>query len=47
MLDTSLAAASDTLDLNRNFSGPTRAWGVFQDRFGKVRRRFKVTIDGG
>lgn len=28
------------------FVGKSRAWGVFQDRFGKVRRRFVVDIDG-
>jgi hypothetical protein len=28
------------------FQGQTRAWGIFQDRFGKVRRQFVVDIDG-
>lgn len=28
------------------FLGQTRAWGFFQDRFGKVRREFVVEIDG-
>jgi hypothetical protein len=28
------------------FSGKTRAWGIFEDRFGKVRRQFVVDIDG-
>ncbi len=28
------------------FAGRTEAWGFFQDRFGKIRREFKVTIDG-
>jgi hypothetical protein len=30
----------------RYFLGPSRAWGFFQDRFGKVRRQFTVDIDG-
>lgn len=28
------------------FAGRTLAWGLFEDRFGKVRRQFEVTIDG-
>lgn len=28
------------------FSGKTRAWGFFQDRFGTIRREFTVDIDG-
>jgi hypothetical protein len=28
------------------FSGTTRAWGIFEDRFGKVRRQFSVDIEG-
>ena len=34
------------LDLVRYFSGRTQAWGFFQDRFGKIRRRFDVDIVG-
>lgn len=34
------------LDLEEYFAGRTEAWGLFQDRSGKVRRRFEVTIDG-
>lgn len=34
------------LDLVDYFSGTSRAWGQFQDRFGKVRRRFVVDITG-
>lgn len=33
------------LDLARYFDGTVDAWGVFQDRSGKVVKRFKVTID--
>lgn len=28
------------------FAGETRAWGVFEDRFGTVRRQFEVDITG-
>lgn len=28
------------------FAGTSKAWGIFQDRFGKVRRRFAVDING-
>ena len=34
------------LDLFDYFTGETRAWGMFQDRFGEVRRRFNVAING-
>ena len=34
------------LDLFTYFEGRTMAWGWFEDRFGNVRRQFKVTIDG-
>ncbi len=32
--------------LESYFSGKTRAWGIFEDRFGTVRRQFVVDIDG-
>lgn len=28
------------------FAGRTKAWGVFEDRFGRLRRRFVVSING-
>ena len=28
------------------FLGRTKAWGIFQDRFGTLRRQFEVTIEG-
>lgn len=34
------------LVLEEYFSGQTRAWGMFQDRFGNVRRQFTVDIAG-
>lgn len=35
-----------TLDLFSYFDGETHAWGYFEDRFGKVRRQFNVSITG-
>ncbi|MBO6520921.1 MAG: DUF3833 domain-containing protein [Rhodospirillales bacterium] len=32
--------------LEEYFSGKTQAWGLFEDRFGKVRRQFVVDITG-
>ncbi|MGD8430250.1 MAG: DUF3833 domain-containing protein [Ectothiorhodospiraceae bacterium] len=32
--------------LEEYFSGPVRAWGMFQDRSGDVKRRFTVDING-
>jgi hypothetical protein len=34
------------LTIEEYFSGNTKAWGVFQDRMGKVRRQFEVDING-
>lgn len=34
-----------TLDLQTFFQGPIKAWGMFQGRDGKVKRRFTVDID--
>ncbi len=34
------------LDLYAYFSGETRAWGLFEDRSGRVRRQFQVDIEG-
>ncbi len=34
------------LDLYTYFAGETRAWGLFEDRFGRVRRQFQVDIAG-
>lgn len=38
--------APRTLVLEEYFEGQTMAYGVFEDRFGKVRRSFKVDITG-
>jgi hypothetical protein len=32
--------------LEEYFAGQTNAYGVFEDRFGKIRRQFKVVVDG-
>jgi Protein of unknown function (DUF3833) len=32
--------------LEEYFAGRTRAWGLFEDRFGTVRRQFVVDVDG-
>ncbi|MFT6556472.1 DUF3833 domain-containing protein [Sneathiella sp.] len=38
--------ATPALDLFEYFDGKTTAWGIFEDRFGNLRRQFKVDIDG-
>jgi len=35
-----------TFVLEDYFDGETRAWGIFEDRFGKIRRQFVVDITG-
>ena len=40
------AEATPRLVLEDYFAGETHAWGLFEDRFGTVRRQFSVTIDG-
>ena len=40
------AANQPEFDLFAYFTGTTRAWGVFEDRFGKLRRQFTVHIQG-
>ena len=40
------ADSKQTLDLFDYFEGHTRAWGLFEDRFGKLRRQFHVDIVG-
>ena len=38
--------ASQSLVLEEYFAGKTRAWGLFEDRMGNVRREFVVDIEG-
>ena len=40
------AGREPRLLLERYFAGKTKAWGLFQDRFGQVRRQFTVDIEG-
>jgi hypothetical protein len=40
------ADASPRLVLEEYFDGRTRGWGLFEDRFGTVRRQFVVDIEG-
>ena len=40
------AAATPELVLEEFFPGRTVAYGIFEDRFGDLRRRFRVEIDG-
>jgi hypothetical protein len=40
------ANAEPKFDLFTYFKGQTQAWGIFEDRFGTVRRQFQVSIDG-
>lgn len=40
------AGKTPDLDVFTYFAGKTRAWGIFEDRFGKVRRQFQVDING-
>ena len=35
-----------SLDIFEYFSGQSRAWGLFEDRFGRLRREFTVAIVG-
>jgi Protein of unknown function (DUF3833) len=43
---TEFSNAPRTLKLEEYFNGQTTAYGVFEDRFGKIRRQFKVDITG-
>jgi len=36
----------DRFELTRFLEGAASAWGIFQDRFGTVRRRFEVDMNG-
>ena len=45
MMPENLGGRPPQLRLEEFFCGRCRAWGVFQDRFGKARRQFDVDID--
>ncbi|MFP5514072.1 MAG: DUF3833 domain-containing protein [Alphaproteobacteria bacterium] len=40
------AGTGPELRIEQYFAGRTRAWGLFEDRFGTLRRSFTVVIDG-
>lgn len=40
------AGTSPPMALEDFFAGQSRAWGIFQDRFGRLRQQFAVNIDG-
>lgn len=46
MKPADFAKSPNTLVLEEYFAGNTRAWGLFEDRFGRVRRQFTVDIAG-
>lgn len=46
MTPQNFADRSPRLDLLDYFGGQTRAWGIFEDRFGNLRREFTVEING-
>ena len=44
--ETSPSGGMTGFDLTTFFAGRTRAWGIFEDRFGTLRRRFTVEMEG-
>jgi hypothetical protein len=40
------AGREPALVIEEYFAGRTKAWGIFQDRFGQLRRQFEVDIEG-
>ncbi len=38
--------AEPAFHVQQYFAGTTRGWGIFEDRFGNLRRQFEVHIDG-
>ncbi len=46
MKPADFAKGEPRLTLEEYFTGHTKAWGLFEDRFGKVKRQFTVDIDG-
>jgi hypothetical protein len=43
---THLAERRPTLDLEQFFEGQSVAYGIFEDRFGNLRRQFRVSLQG-
>ena len=46
MKPTDFSGTTPQLRIEEYFAGHTRAWGIFEDRFGNLRRQFVVDIDG-
>ena len=46
MKPTDFKDAAPRLVIEDYFAGQTRAWGIFEDRFGRLRRQFTVDIAG-
>ncbi len=46
MKPTDFEESTPALAIEEYFAGETRAWGLFEDRFGKLRRQFTVDITG-
>lgn len=46
MKATDFQGASPQLKIEEYFQGETHAWGIFEDRFGNLRRQFTVAITG-
>lgn len=46
MTQEELVRQQPRFDLYQYFQGETQAWGLFEDRFGRVRRQFEVDITG-
>jgi hypothetical protein len=46
MKPTDFKNSMPRLEIEKYFAGKTQAWGIFEDRFGKLRRQFTVDITG-
>jgi hypothetical protein len=46
MKPSDFASSTPELIIEEYFAGETRAWGLFEDRFGRLRRQFTVDITG-
>ncbi len=46
LIDETAEIPAQGLRMEQYFAGRSRAWGIFQDRFGTLRRSFDATLDG-
>ncbi len=44
--DMARDSSASRFELTSFFEGRTKAWGIFEDRFGRLRRRFDVVMHG-